>query len=547
VPLTGSSDQLLSVYPGIPSERLVILGRAGAGKTVLAIRLLLGLLTKHSPGQRVPVILNIGSWDPDDTDLGEWLTARLARDHPRLNVSVNAIRLAESLLARRRILPILDGFDELRPELREAALRQLNAITLPLVLTSRPEEYADAVLRTAPLTEAVAIELDALDPEQAAAYLSETSPQLLSRMITDPTGVPAQALSTPWALFLARTTYSERRRADPVELLDAERFPTRESIEEHLLGEFLRSAYQEPTSTWPIERARGWLVYLAEHLRKQRTPDLIWWELRDTVPRDIRTFVCGVGFALALEAALGVAGQFESGLVFGLLFGAMSGLLQGPVQRETPVRPYWRVFGQRLRATLPAVVAFGLLGGYGFGLLAGPVVGLRTGLSLVLGLLCLTSVLLLIRGYKMPPDALIATTFLGTLASVRNRTLSIWFTIMIPYGLVFGFTGGGTGTDELLTMSLRFGLTFGVAFTFASPLGQWLLFARLWLPSTGQLPWRIHAFLTDAYQRGVLRQTGAAYQFRHLLLQDYLAGGTAKAPVPTPIREFEGAPSSSTA
>ncbi|GGV95635.1 hypothetical protein GCM10015535_63320 [Streptomyces gelaticus] len=31
------------------------------------------------------------------------------------------------------------------------------------------------------------------------------------------------------------------------------------------------------------------------------------------------------------------------------------------------------------------------------------------------------------------------------------------------------------------------------------------------------------AFLDDAYRRGVLRQTGAVYQFRHIRLQHHLA------------------------
>ena len=52
---------------------------------------------------------------------------------------------------------------------------------------------------------------------------------------------------------------------------------------------------------------------------------------------------------------------------------------------------------------------------------------------------------------------------------------------------------------------------------------QWLLFVRFWLPLTDRLPWRIWTFLTDANHRGVLRQTGAVYQFRHAHLQDHLA------------------------
>ncbi len=42
--------------------------------------------------------------------------------------------------------------------------------------------------------------------------------------------------------------------------------------------------------------------------------------------------------------------------------------------------------------------------------------------------------------------------------------------------------------------------------------------ARIWLTALGWAPWRTMAFLADASRRGVLRQVGAAYQFRHIRL-----------------------------
>jgi hypothetical protein len=47
--------------------------------------------------------------------------------------------------------------------------------------------------------------------------------------------------------------------------------------------------------------------------------------------------------------------------------------------------------------------------------------------------------------------------------------------------------------------------------------------ARGWLAFRRQLPLPLMAFLADAHQRGVLRQAGATYQFRHLELQRRLA------------------------
>jgi hypothetical protein len=53
--------------------------------------------------------------------------------------------------------------------------------------------------------------------------------------------------------------------------------------------------------------------------------------------------------------------------------------------------------------------------------------------------------------------------------------------------------------------------------------GRWLILSRVWLPMTGRLPWALTAFLDDAHQRGMLRQAGAVYQFRHARLQNHLA------------------------
>jgi hypothetical protein len=52
----------------------------------------------------------------------------------------------------------------------------------------------------------------------------------------------------------------------------------------------------------------------------------------------------------------------------------------------------------------------------------------------------------------------------------------------------------------------------------------WFTLTRVWaaLPPS-RLPWRLMAFLVDAHERGVLRQAGAAYQFRHAELQRCLA------------------------
>jgi hypothetical protein len=55
----------------------------------------------------------------------------------------------------------------------------------------------------------------------------------------------------------------------------------------------------------------------------------------------------------------------------------------------------------------------------------------------------------------------------------------------------------------------------------ASP--QWVI-SRLWLALRRRLPWRLMKFLEEAYEAGLLRRVGATYQFRHIALQQLLAG-----------------------
>jgi hypothetical protein len=67
------------------------------------------------------------------------------------------------------------------------------------------------------------------------------------------------------------------------------------------------------------------------------------------------------------------------------------------------------------------------------------------------------------------------------------------------------------------------GLTSGIVASSDQSLWPWWVISRVWLAMRGQLPWRLMTFLADAHERGVLRQSGAFYQFRHIELQHRLA------------------------
>ncbi|MFC9427620.1 hypothetical protein [Streptomyces sp. NPDC056987] len=80
------------------------------------------------------------------------------------------------------------------------------------------------------------------------------------------------------------------------------------------------------------------------------------------------------------------------------------------------------------------------------------------------------------------------------------------------------------------------GASIAALAVFAVSVSAWGTFtaARVlpWL--AGQAPWKLMDFLEAAHRHGILRQSGAYYQFRHARLQERLAIRAAAQPFPTP-------------
>jgi hypothetical protein len=86
-----------------------------------------------------------------------------------------------------------------------------------------------------------------------------------------------------------------------------------------------------------------------------------------------------------------------------------------------------------------------------------------------------------------------------------------------------------------IVVAVEVGLVPALVFGFAFPIyvGLYLsqtrtawpsyVLVRGWLALHRRLPWSLMDFLADAHQRGVLRQVGSVYQFRHIDLQHRLA------------------------
>ncbi|MEO6083950.1 MAG: ATP-binding protein, partial [Umezawaea sp.] len=519
---SGRAEELCDLFDTLEPGRLVIVGVPGSGKTVLAARLSEHLLprARRDPLRPIPVVVGIASWDPETTAFADWLADRLARDYKMLDTrDRRGRRLADVLVKdQRRVLPVLDGFDELAGHLRAAAIAGLNAdVRLPLVLTGGLDEYREAA-GDEPLKAAAVVRLAPLDPEDVAAYLGRST----QRHTAD--GKPfwdgviralrrqaplRDVLTSPLMAFLATASYVERPGQDPAELIRAS--ASKEDLEAHLVDRFLPAVYQDP------RRPARWLTGLAKHLHATGTREIGWWQLEHLVSDGAQILVVA-GF-ITLTSILGavvsgaVADHGFQGILVHALGGLSIGSLPGVVIGQVTLKFRPGLLRYRLRLTTEQLRAGALP--LGIGLMAWAL-GTELGVQNITAVVAVTTLVGVAGTVFVVPDP-------GKRAANPERLLARSRTTAL-INLALAATAGIVGSRLL-------GLTGVGTFTWALPIvllasvwGRWVFFVRIWLPLRGRLPWRIHGFLAKACELGVLRRSGAVHHFRHARLQDGLAG-----------------------
>ncbi|MFD1152514.1 NACHT domain-containing protein [Saccharothrix hoggarensis] len=524
----GHSDGIVRAFRRNP--RMVVLGEPGAGKSTTAMLLTIGLLDRYEGGP-VPFLLPLSTWDPEAEDVRTWMTRRLYEDHPALrNTELYGSYAGDLLVEQRRVFPVLDGLDQLPPERRAAALDRVNRAfpgRQPLVLTSRPEEFAEAGV---PVAGADVVQLQPLDHEGIAGYLRAVSdPMTAARwepiflhLRDEPDGRLAEALSTPLAVWLAGVVHGY---GEPSELLDRGRFPDRRAIEDHLVDALVNGAFgdrsvahqAQASQVWPRDKATRWLAFLAGEMRRRGVRELGWWDLRRSVG--------AMWLALLGAVALGSIGGFGvawlmayatdtpklapiTGLAAGLAV-AVAALYASGHRTPKPRLGVWRSL----------VVVSGVLG-TAAGLVFGALYGLSAGLVVGLGIAVAVALRFGLGGSgELTQPSSPKWTMTRDRIAVWTGSLVLAVVFGAAAGLVFGPTQSG-----MVGLGLASGLMLGFALSVLHLRWWWFTVARIWLALRGKLPWELMLFLEDARKLGVLCQAGAAYQFRHGLVQDRLAG-----------------------
>ncbi|MEV8508335.1 NACHT domain-containing protein [Actinoplanes sp. NPDC051475] len=512
---SGDVHDLAAFYLSLSVRQMVVLGAAGSGKSAMALRLAIDLLDGSG---LVPVVLPLSSWGPTQS-LDAWLAAALLREHPEL-ADDQRFGKAAVACAASRVLPILDAFDEIPPEAQVPTLRRLRAELAagrPLVLISQDKPFRAAVEQAgSTLPRATEVEVQPLRADESASFLragqhgGEARWQaVIERVEGKPRGGLALLLSSPLMIYLARTAY-EDPRTDPGDLI-AMTVPQARAV---LMGAFIPAVYgglqnraDRPLRHYPVVKAERWLRFLARRMVARDMPGLSWWRLPELSTAAIVT----------LRSAVSLAALVFIGLRWGLLIGvgfafAARNALGSLQPAPRPVRAQLRaggIIGGAVVGGAAAIMAAAFLipdGSLFVAVLFGLVISLATALMVNV-----------LAGRTRDDDDF------DMRASLRDdRTLLL--TVLVISGLS-GLRSAaqwnpGSGVQQFGRTAVF--LLIGCAYAQAGV--PWLRFAwtKLFLAMTRRLPLRMVAFMEDAHRRGVLRRSGATYEFRHSTFLRYL-------------------------
>jgi NACHT domain len=401
----GASDgelaSVLEYYQSLSPRRLVVLGEPGAGKTVLALELQVRLLEARGgePDAPVPVLVGAAAYDTEQP-WEAWLAGHLA-----LRFGIRE-RTAARLVRDGRILPLVDGLDEMDPAGADDPRRARSLVSAlnaamrgreraPVVMTCRRREYS-ALGRG--IDSATHVEMTGLAGDEAASYLrgqfrtpaeQDRWKPVLASLDEEPYGPLAAQMATPWRLTLALAAF--RDGGDPAALLPPVGTTGdgyAQYLDSLLLGSYVPSAVRlHPAGTpYSEPQVRQWLTALADGLAWQSrhgrsATDIVphqWWRpAGQQITRGAHAVIATLpAIAWLIAAAATRHAEFAAAGCGLLLIGFLAAIESYP--RRMNIR---KITKRQGLSGVAFGVAVGAAGGVAFGVVFGAAYGLTVGVA----------------------------------------------------------------------------------------------------------------------------------------------------------------------
>ncbi|MCB0163945.1 MAG: NACHT domain-containing protein [Anaerolineae bacterium] len=381
------------------NRAMLILGEPGSGKTITLLELARELIDIAEADkqftQPIPVIFNLSSWT-QRKPLIEWLVMELSTKYQI------PTKIGQKWLMTNRILPLLDGLDEVQAIQRSACVEAINTFgneigLAGIVVCCRLREYTDLPNR---LRLNGAIRLEPLSASQIDEYLDRVSPNLASLRKTLQRDPPLRELAqSPLMLNIMSLAYQDgaEQITHPLETVEVRR--------EHLFKIYIERMLNwkgKANKPYSDQQTVYWLTWLAQQLVQHnhtvflidqlqpswlRTNSLqwvyfLWSRLLIAVVASSATLLILFGFGGVFKQ--GFREEFTFGLLAIMLTWSILGLGFGVIDKIQLSRDIATKKKHRqnlmiiLSGSLVLGIILGLIFSLYFAISTGPVVGLIT-------------------------------------------------------------------------------------------------------------------------------------------------------------------------
>lgn len=534
--------------------RLLILGAPGSGKTTVLLQLAQTLIERaeNHLSHPVPVLLNLSAWNTGFKDIRSWIILDL-----KLKYGIRP-DIAQKWLDRGRIIPLLDGLDELMSQRQESCIQALNQFLpdwsgTPLVVCCRLDEYQlydhhlglNGALVLQPLSDrqiqtyleqahcdwlwqAIRHDSDSMDPDHGLAR----SPLFLTILVLASDHLPLEL----WQQSVSPET---RRR-----VLFAAYVQTR--LQRRYLGGANLPATRHGQKPYQDDgQTQRWLGWLASRLIEENQTEFFIEKLQ---PHGLKKRVHKLVYGLVLGLMLGLIVGLMFGLVYGLLKGVLSGLLGGvfvglmvglvgglirEIKTVETIHFSRKLASKHLSRLITKSLflgwVVGLMGGITGGLIGERFGGFWIGVigGIMVGQVFGTVVGVIGGLVEAFVGGEIDTKTEDNQGIYRSLTNAFIFGFMfVPVGflipLALHYLNEPITWIQLIREGVMLGFLFGAfAGGLNSVISHAALRVTLWL--FGYSPWNYSKFLRYCTERGFLQRVGGGYRFVHGLLRDYFA------------------------
>ena len=304
---------------------LLILGEPGSGKTITLLELARDLIARvrvdPTFAQPIPVVFNLSTWIDKRQPLGDWVVEELRSKYR------TSRRLGRTWLEQRRILPLLDGLDEVKRENRAACVEAINQFSVDyglqgLAVCSRIKDYTALPVR---LKFYGAVYIQPLTADQIDEYLMGVGVELLAVRKTLEHDMTFQQLAeSPLMLNIMTLAY------EGIPVQDLQAFDTVEARRKHLFDFYIERMFKPPGaekrySPEQTIRRLAWLAQkMSQHtqsvfLIEQMQPSWLRVGIQKWSYAVIFAVTAGLGIGLGMALGFGMGVKLTSVLITGLI------------------------------------------------------------------------------------------------------------------------------------------------------------------------------------------------------------------------------------